>query len=295
MVKERDNRTSVVGSERSHRCGGSCLGPLTFHPLAVGDKIRLSHEGRFAQRTADTFRNGLVFSGRPVKPQERIRLRIERDLPNWEGAMRLGFTNVPPSDRSLPLPPLAIPNITNVQGNWAAALHQSHCQEGSELEFWLTKGGCVYMRSINFKQHKLLTGVDLSRPLWAMIDIYGQTCAISLLGSKKKKWFFTRRSCPAPGYLPSPEADSHNSLIPLSCLHGNSDGWISHLDIEVPAAKGSVTSCVVCMEKQPKITLSCGHQCLCDECALRVFHQFGTCPLCRHEISASLVRRAISS
>ncbi|XP_037337588.2 E3 ubiquitin-protein ligase NEURL3 [Pungitius pungitius] len=289
MVRKNDNRTAVLRSETSHTCGLSCLGPLTFHPVAVGDKIRLSREGRLAERTAATFKNGLVFSSRPVRIQERICLRIEKELLNWEGAMRVGFTNVPPSDRSLPLPPMAIPNITKVQGNWAAALHESHCQVGSELEFWLTHGGHVKMRSTNFKQQQLLGGVDLSRPLWAMIDIYGQTCAVSLLGSKKKQGCITRRSCPAPGYLHSPDAHSHNSLTPLSRLHGNGDEWISRLDMEVPAAEGSVTRCVVCMEEQSKITLPCGHKCLCGACALKVIHQFGTCPLCRHEISASSV------
>ncbi|KAM8885220.1 E3 ubiquitin-protein ligase NEURL3 [Spinachia spinachia] len=262
---ESGHGTSVVGSETSHRCGLSCLSPLTFHPAVVGDEIRLSHEGRFAERTAVTFKNGLVFSSRPVKVQERIFLRIEKDLLNWEGAMRLGFTNVPPLQRSLPLPPMAIPNITNDRGNWAAALDRSHCQVGSQLEVWLTHGGSVRIRSSNFQQHKLLRGVDLSRPLWAMIDIYGQTCAVSLLGSEKKQLFRTRRSCPAPE--------------------------------EVPAAVGGATSCVVCMEKQPQITLPCGHQCLCEDCAFRVLHQFGTCPLCRHEIDtrSALHRRGVLS
>ncbi|XP_068461099.1 E3 ubiquitin-protein ligase NEURL3-like [Clinocottus analis] len=289
MVNESNSGTSVVGSETSHKCGRSCLGPLTFHPLAVGAMVSLSHRCRLAERTGATFKNGLVFSSRPVKIQERIHLRVEKDSFQWEGALRVGFTTVPPSDRSLPLPVMAIPNLTEVQGHWAAPIHYSQCQAGSELEFWLSDEGSVFVSSPNVKQHKLLTGVDLSKPLWAMLDIYGQTCAISLLGSEKKTLFQTRRSCPAPEYLTSLDADKHNSLIPVSSLRGNSDECVSFVDMKVPAGKGSIAECVVCMVKQARVTLPCGHRCLCNLCASKVLQQFGTCPLCRYKISAPSV------
>lgn len=130
----------------------------------------------------DTFRCGLVFSSRPVRVQERILLRVQKDSSNWNGALRVGFTNVSPMDRSLPLPELAIPNLTEIPGHWAAPVPESYCQAGSVLEFWVSYGGNLYVKSDNIGQHKLLTGVDLSRPLWAMMDIYGQTCSIFLLG-----------------------------------------------------------------------------------------------------------------
>lgn len=283
MVRESGNGNSVV-SELSHRCGLSCLGPLTFHPQVVGDMVHLSHGCCLAERTPGTFKNGLVFSSRPVKIQERIRLRVEKDLFNWHGALRLGFTNVPPSGRSLPLPIMAIPDLTGVQGHWAAPVQEAHCQAGSELEFWVSAGGTVYITSNNIKEHKLLTGVDLSRPLWFMIDIYGQTCSISLQGSEKRTLFYTRRSCPAPEGLTS--SDNHYSLIPdVSSLHGNSDECISCLDIEVPAGGDSVMDCVACMDNQASITLRCGHRCLCNQCTPAVLQHFGTCPLCRSPIS----------
>ncbi|XP_059193461.1 E3 ubiquitin-protein ligase NEURL3 isoform X2 [Centropristis striata] len=230
MVNQRGNRNSV-GSETPHKCNQSCLGPLTFHPQAVGDKVRLSQGCRRADKTENTFKNGLVFSSRPVKIQERIQLRVEKDLINWQGALRVGFTTVPPETRSLPLPIMAIPDLTNTQGHWAAPLNESHCQAGSELEFWVTGAGSVYVANNGTKEHKLLTGVDLSQPLWAMIDIYGQTCSISLLGSEKRELFRTRRSCPAPERLTSPDEDSHSLIHGISRLHGNSDESISSVGI----------------------------------------------------------------
>ncbi|KAL7392384.1 hypothetical protein ABVT39_024076 [Epinephelus coioides] len=283
MVKENGNGNSDIGSETSHRCGLSCLGPLTFHPHAVGDLIRLSQGCRLAERSGAAFKNGLVFSSRPVKIQERIRLRVEKDSFNWHGALRVGFTTVPPSARSLPLPLMAIPNLTDTQGHWATPVHESLCKAGSELEFWVSAGGIVYATGNNSEEHELLTGVDLSQPLWAMIDIYGQTCSIFLLGSEKRNLFRTRRSCPAPERLTSPDADSHYSLTSdVLSLSGSSDECISCLDMD----EGEGSGCVVCMEKQARITLPCGHRCLCNQCASRFFQQFGTCPLCRHKIRA---------
>ncbi|GAA6220949.1 E3 ubiquitin-protein ligase NEURL3 [Lates japonicus] len=282
MVKENDNRNSVVGSEMPHRCGLFCLGPLTFHSQAVGDKVRLSEGGRLAERTGATFRNGLVLSSRPVKIQERIRLRVEKDLFTWHGALRVGFTNVPPSDRSLPLPPMAIPNLTDTPGHWAAPVHESCCREGSELEFWVSYGGTIYVScNNNCTQHKLLTGVDLREPLWAMIDIYGQTCSIFLLGSEKRGVLRTRKSCPAPERLPSPVVDNLSDLISnLSAFSESSDESIPWPD--GPAGE----DCVVCMRKKVAVTLPCGHRCLCVHCTPRIIQQFGTCPLCRHVIRA---------
>lgn len=174
---------AVVESKSSHRCGLSCLGPLTFHCQAVGDNVSLSQGCRRAERLGSTFKNGLVFSSRPVRVQERIRLRLEKDLCNWHGALRVGFTNVNPAARSLPLPPMAIPNLTDKPGHWAAPVHESYCQVGTELEFWVSCQGTIYITNNNNSgQFKLLKGVDVSQPLWAMIDIYGQTSSILLLG-----------------------------------------------------------------------------------------------------------------
>ncbi|XP_071340265.1 E3 ubiquitin-protein ligase NEURL3 [Trachinotus anak] len=286
MVKERDNRNSAVESQTPHRCGLSCLGPLTFHSQAVGDKVCLSQGCRLAERREGTFRNGVVFSSRSVRVKEKIHLRVEKDMFTWHGALRVGFTNVPPSDRLLPLPCLAIPNLTNSPGHWAAPVHESYCQAGTELEFWVSCGGSIYVQSNNGTKHKLLTGVDLSLPLWAMIDIYGQTCSIFLLGSKKVGLTCTRRSCPAPKRLTSPGVDNLNSLISgVSNLCINSDERISRPDRNIQADE----CCVVCMDKEARITLPCGHRCLCNQCTPRVFQQFDNCPLCRHAISGPSV------
>lgn len=178
----------------SHSCGGSCLGPLTFHSQVFGDKVRLSQGGRLATRTGSTFKNGLVFSSRPVGIRERIHLRVVRTSSLWHGALRLGFTNVHPAARGLPLAPMAIPDLSEKPGHWAAAVHESCCTAGSELKFWLSPGGKMFLRVKN-KDLEILQGVDVSKPLWAMIDVYGQTSSIFLQGELTRSANTCGRCC----------------------------------------------------------------------------------------------------
>lgn len=166
-----------------HSCGGSCLGPLTFHSQVFGDMVSLGQGCRLARRMGPTFKNGLVFSSRPVRSRERVRLKVMTCYPTWHGAVRVGFTNVDPAARALPLAPMAIPNLSDKPGHWAAAVPESYCRVGSELQFWLSPGGKMLMCVDNSnREHEILKGVDVSKPLWAMIDIYGQTSSIFLLG-----------------------------------------------------------------------------------------------------------------
>ncbi|XP_072243105.1 E3 ubiquitin-protein ligase NEURL3-like [Leuresthes tenuis] len=285
-IMKKSCKKSVLGSEMPHNCSLCCLGPLAFHSQAVGEKIHLSQGCKRAERAKNTFQNGLVFSNRPVKIQERIELRIQEDVRNWHGAIRVGFTNVPPSERSLPLPPFAIPKLTTRPGHWAAPVPESICRAGSELQFWLSHGGNIYI-AVNKNRQKLLSGVDLRQPLWAMVDLYGQTCAILLLGSKKKGLLFTSRSCPAPESLPDPDVSQHHSSKPDVSRLGNN--FISCLNTEVPAVTDQ--SCVVCMATEARITLPCGHNCLCRHCYSRVLVQFGSCPLCRQRIGSPSAER----
>uniref|UniRef100_A0A3P8VVV4 Neuralized E3 ubiquitin protein ligase 3 n=1 Tax=Cynoglossus semilaevis TaxID=244447 RepID=A0A3P8VVV4_CYNSE len=239
MVKQSSSQTSVAVTEQTHKCSSSCLGPLTFHNRAVGDMVRLSQGCRLAERNDTTFKNGLVFSSRPLKAQEKVRLRVERDSHRWQGTVRLGFTNVPPSARSLPLPCLAIPDLSDSPGHWMAPVHESYCQPGSVLEFWVSGGGSVYVTNDRSRrQKKLLSGVDLSKPLWAVIDIYGQTCSVFLLGSEKKALISTSRSCPAPEPLTSSDIDNiHSWISTVSKLCEDSEDRVSDLDRDVTADK----------------------------------------------------------
>ncbi|KAM7416156.1 hypothetical protein PAMA_018294 [Pampus argenteus] len=240
MMKKTKNGNSVVGLEKLHKCDRSCLGPLSFDCHAVGEMVQLSEGCRLAEKKESTFKNGLVFSSRSVKIKERVRLRVLKDFSKWHGALRVGFTNVSPTDRAVPLPCMAIPDLTETPGHWAAPVPEHLCTAGSELEFWVSHNGTVHIiinTDSRHNEHQLLTGVDLSKPLWAMIDIYGQTCSVFLMGSERKQGFFTRRSCPAPEHLTSPNSDNIYSIPDVSSLCGNSVDSISCCDMEDPTGK----------------------------------------------------------
>ncbi|XP_061841773.1 E3 ubiquitin-protein ligase NEURL3 [Nerophis lumbriciformis] len=256
------NNDAETKTWHKHKCGSSCLGPLTFHHKAVGDMVLLSYGCRQANRPKNTFKNGLVFSSRPVRVQERIRLWVEEDVARWQGAMRLGFTNVPPEARTLPLPCLSMPDLVQTPGHWVAPLHEASCRAGAEVQFWVSHSGKVYFLDQKKRRHELLKGVDLSRPLWAVIDIYGQTCSIILLGSEKRGRISIRRAC--------------MSLA--------STDFLSLLNMEPAADREEPMTCVVCLSQQANVTLLCGHRCMCPTCADGVFKQFGTCPLCRRSM-----------
>lgn len=174
--------SAAFEEKMSHWCSHSCLGPLTFHCQALGEEVSLSHGFRLATRRATTFRNGLVFSSRPLKIQERLCLELGNKTAKWHGALRVGFTNVHPAARSLPLPTMAIPDLIEKPGHWAAPVPEHLTHAGLRLELWVSKGGSMYIQSDNSTSCKLLSGLDLSKPLWAVIDLYAQTKSVFLLG-----------------------------------------------------------------------------------------------------------------
>ncbi|KAK0147294.1 E3 ubiquitin-protein ligase NEURL3 [Merluccius polli] len=270
---------------KGHCCGCSCLGPLAFHSAAVGGHISLSWERTLARRKECTFNNGLVFSSRPVRVGEVVSLQVKKQVGRWSGALRLGFTNVAPSSRSLPLPPMAIPDLTDTAGHWAQVVPEPFCYVGSILESWVSHGGNVYCRMMNHKRHKLVEGVDLSKPLWAMLDIYGQTGAVLLLGSQKRKALFSRKSCPLPSPYVSMQSHHYGldgrEVTDLDDLCTNDKNCVCYLRKKVCS---DLEACVACLDEPATNTLLCGHRCLCHVCTVRVIQEFGTCPLCRHAI-----------
>ncbi|XP_061673456.1 E3 ubiquitin-protein ligase NEURL3 [Syngnathoides biaculeatus] len=256
-------------------CGSPCLGPLAFHPNAVGDQIQLSLDNRLANRISQ-FKNGLLFSDRKVRVLERVRLRVESADTKWEGALRVGFTNVPPESRSLPLPQFAIPELTETSGHWAGPLPEEFCLPGRVVEFWVTRKGSLYVTTQRGHRWKLVSGVCVAKPLWAMIDVYGQTTAVLLLGSKISGRFFTRRSCQPRPFLvvdtDSSASDSDDGLDPPLITDGE-----------------EVMTCVACMTREAAVSQPCGHRCLCAGCYWQVFRRSATCPLCRERMTVQEV------
>ncbi|XP_056903919.1 E3 ubiquitin-protein ligase NEURL1-like [Takifugu flavidus] len=165
-------------------CGGLSSVPLLFHPSTKGSQIVMDMSQRTVKRQA-SFCNAITFSNRPIAVYEQVRLKITKKQCCWSGALRLGFTCKDPS-RINPdtLPKYACPDLVSQSGFWAKALPEELSNEGTVIAFWVDKKGRVFYRINNSSPMLFFSGVHVSEPLWALIDIYGLTRGVQLLDSE---------------------------------------------------------------------------------------------------------------
>uniref|UniRef100_A0A8C3ATM2 E3 ubiquitin-protein ligase NEURL1 n=1 Tax=Cyclopterus lumpus TaxID=8103 RepID=A0A8C3ATM2_CYCLU len=161
-------------------CGSLSSFPLLFHPSTKGSQIVMDMSQRTVKRQA-SFCNAITFSNRPIAVYEQVRLKITKKQCCWSGALRLGFTSKDPS-RINPdtLPKYACPDLVSQSGFWAKALPEELSNEGSVISFWVDKKGRVFYRINDSSPMLFFSGVHVSGPLWALIDIYGLTRGVQL-------------------------------------------------------------------------------------------------------------------
>lgn len=101
----------------------------------------------------------------------------------WSGALRLGFTSKDPS-RIHPdsLPKYACPDLVSQSGFWAKALPEEFANEGNIIAFWVDKKGRVFYCVNDSAAMLFFNGVRTAEPLWALVDVYGLTRGVQLLG-----------------------------------------------------------------------------------------------------------------
>uniref|UniRef100_A0ACB8F9R1 E3 ubiquitin-protein ligase neurl1 n=1 Tax=Sphaerodactylus townsendi TaxID=933632 RepID=A0ACB8F9R1_9SAUR len=135
-----------------------------------------------------SFCNAITFSNRPIVIYEQVRLKITKKQCCWSGALRLGFTAKDPS-RINPetLPKYACPDLVSQSGFWAKALPEEFANEGNIIAFWVDKKGRVFYRVNDSAAMLFFSGVRTTEPLWALIDVYGLTRGVQLLGYELMK------------------------------------------------------------------------------------------------------------
>lgn len=162
--------------------GPNNLPPLQFHSVH-GDNIRISRDGKVARRY-ESFCKGVTFSARPVKVNERVCVKFAEISNNWSGVIRFGFTGMDPSSLEGTLPKYACPDLTNKPGFWGKALHERFCQRDNILFYYVSSSGEVHYGVNGEEKGLFITDVDTRGPLWAMIDIYGNSTACEFLDSR---------------------------------------------------------------------------------------------------------------
>ena len=159
---------------------------LMFHSVH-GKAIQLSDGNRLATRSLATISDGLVFSSKPIKVNQKVGLMLTFTT-EWFGNLRVGMTAVDPLGYSVgsTLPSFAIPDMVLPENDedrqsWATpvggfglesvgcCLTLHFCTDGS-LKYWIGRA---------FKG-VLLKDLPTDRPLWLFLDIYGNTASASL-------------------------------------------------------------------------------------------------------------------
>ncbi|KAI0234892.1 E3 ubiquitin-protein ligase NEURL1 [Lamellibrachia satsuma] len=155
--------------------------PLLFHETR-GLHVQLSADKRRATRV-ESFGNGICFSNRPVAINERVYIKVCDASADWSGAFRFGFTSCNPAKiKSAKLPTYACPDLTNKPGYWAKAPPEKFAEKDTVLFFYVRRGGDV-MYGVKGKENGLFfSGVSTSSPIWALIDIYGNTISVVFVG-----------------------------------------------------------------------------------------------------------------
>lgn len=113
----------------------------------------------------------------------QVRLRLSGVHTGWSGALRFGFTSLDPSELvATDIPKYACPDLVTRPGYWAKALPERLALKDNVLSFWADRHGRVFY-SINEGEPILFhCGLSIGCPLWAIIDIYGITQEVTLLG-----------------------------------------------------------------------------------------------------------------
>lgn len=168
-----------MGLSAGRSSGNSNLPPLTFHQIC-GDNVRIQEGGRVARRV-ESFCKGIAFSARPVNIGERVCVRLLEISTNWSGVIRFGFTSQDPAGLRDALPKYACPDLTNKPGYWAKALSERFAEQGLVLFYYVTSTGDVHFGINGEERGVFFGGVDTRCPLYAVIDVYGNSTAAEFL------------------------------------------------------------------------------------------------------------------
>ena len=154
---------------------------LEWHPVH-GDNISLSENNTVATRR-DSFCKSIVFSQRPLMIGEKIWIRLlSVSEQGWKGGLRFGVSGVNPNMWSnSSLPKYLCPDMTSRASVWARAMSDKYVKMGAVVFFYIRANGDLVWGVNGKEKGVFLSGVDISRPVWAVVDVYGSTSSVQLV------------------------------------------------------------------------------------------------------------------
>ncbi|CAG2113825.1 unnamed protein product, partial [Medioppia subpectinata] len=281
---------------RPANSGTNNLAPILFHSIH-GENVRLSADSKGAQRH-DSYCKGICFSDRAIRVNEKVCIKFTDISQRWKGAIRFGFTATDPINYSRSsLPKYACPDLTGKPGNWAEALGERFAVR-DVLFFYATETGDVHYGVNGEDRGIFFSGVDTDCPLWALIDIYGNTVGIESVDPRQQVVNCRRNSSEVENNIPSYSTIDINreNREPLPQVYRDANFQSSSPKLNDTNSKSEPLNatgnkCNVCYE-QPinSVLYMCGHVCrmcrmcrMCYEIAVKQWRGPGSgqCPKCR--------------
>ncbi|XP_002932612.2 E3 ubiquitin-protein ligase NEURL3 [Xenopus tropicalis] len=282
---------------------GGCLSSetegLSFHPYTKGCHITLNSCLHQAERQ-QSFHHGIIFSNRPLLSKEKLWIRVLKEEERWHGALRIGYTSVDPSTlEPCCLPPFVCPDLTNLPRFWGVGIPEELCQAGALIKFWFSKNGKVFcQREGEPCARVLFSGIPKNTKLWAMLDVYGKTKAIQVMGGPSQKNPTPPCQCQCQSQInkdPQPLGSGHSleeiaeqTAIPTANLNSCNDTTTWHSQKNFHIFLEDDPSCVICQDRKANtLLLPCGHCTFCQSCVEKLQGHSQSCPLCRQRIHSA--------
>lgn len=150
---------------------------LKFHRLC-GLAVSLDEGGSLAIRDDRVAKDAVVFSKRPIRIDEHVHVELMQST-HWLGGLRVGLTSRNPdtyADQTA-LPRHLYPCGEGVKDIWVRPLREARLKSGCCLTLYVTKSGQLQCHINGDQDEPLLTGLPVNRPLWLVLDLYGNTCS----------------------------------------------------------------------------------------------------------------------
>ena len=269
---ESCGRISAASSSASGFYSQRRLARAAFHRACTGQNVSLNTTATVATRSETEFCNGYVFLDSPLQPGESLVVRVLETESTYIGSLAFGLTGADPRHLQTTELPEDSDLLTQRPEYW---VHTKDVlpdpQEGDELCFTLGLDGAV-LCAVNGGPERVLFHADISIPTRPFLDIYGVAQKLQLVGV-----------CPASSRPSSQSSHTTPALRRSSRLSNprpKSTCSPSSLDTSLVQ-----TECVICYESDVDCVLySCGHMCMCFQCAVQQWSGAGECPLCRATI-----------
>jgi len=297
---------------------------LAFH-RSTGPNVSLNGNQTIAWRHEDEYSNGYVFASEPVRHGERLVIQVLATENMYIGSLAFGLTSTNPANIDQESLPEDSDMLLDRSEYWVVSKDVANSpDEGDELSFCVKEDGSVEF-SKNGNIPSVFMHVDNSVDLWAFWDVYGNTQRLRIIGATNDPVIrpdqirqnsnaslendrnnlsmsdlvldTSETAAYSPPPIPPPRRSQSSHAIPPPAPRSpptpraQPSNQASE-ETQSNSSRGRDTrnssdECKICYEATVDCVLySCGHMCLCYECALQQWkgRGGGICPMCRNNI-----------